>query len=167
MQGNGERSLVDRAVAGFAGLAAAVVLVDAAWITYAVFVRYVLRAPDRFVIEATSLLLIPLVFAGAPYALKTNGFPRVTILLDRLGEGRRTALEYFNLVLIVFVGGFYLAASVAATLSAYNMGSTSDILLWPEFVFWIPMALAMALFVAYGLQRLWRSTFVATRRPEG
>ena len=159
-------SIVEKIIAWVTGLAAFVVLFDAAWITYGVFARYVLRSPDRFVIEATSLLLIPLIFAGVPYALKTEGFPRVTVLLDRISGRPRALVDRLNLALMVFVGGFYLMAAVAAVASAHAMGSTSDILLWPEFIFWIPMAVSLSLFVVYGLYLLWTSMHLTPRHPD-
>ena len=50
------------------------------------FMRYVLNAPDRFVTEATALLLVPVAFAGLAFALKEDAYPKVTMVTDRLPQ---------------------------------------------------------------------------------
>ena len=75
---------VERAVVWLAAAGAIVVLVQMVWITYGVFTRYALNAPDRMVTEATALLLFPVAFAGLAYAMKEDAYPKVTMLTDTL-----------------------------------------------------------------------------------
>lgn len=39
-----------------------VVLIQALWISYGVFMRYVMNSPDGMVTEATALMLVPVAF---------------------------------------------------------------------------------------------------------
>ena len=63
-------AVVERFVIWLAGAGAVIVLVQMAWISYGVFVRYGMGKPDRMVTEATALLLFPVAFAGLAYALR-------------------------------------------------------------------------------------------------
>lgn len=131
-----------------------IVLVMALWITYGVFVRYVLKDPDRMVTEATALLLVPLAFVGLPYALKQDAFPKVTMLVDLLPQGVRTIIELINHVLVVSVGVFYAIVTTSAAMRTYASGSASEILLWPRFAFWTPVAICIVIFTGLAVLRL-------------
>jgi hypothetical protein len=47
------------------------------------------------------------------------------------------------------VGIFFSMAGLNATRSAFNSGSSSEILLWPRWMFWAPGATALVLFSIY------------------
>jgi TRAP-type C4-dicarboxylate transport system permease small subunit len=147
---------METAVVWLAGAGAAVIVVQMIWISYGVFTRYALNAPDRMVTEATALLLFPVAFAGLAYALREDAYPKVTMLTDRLPDRARKALAVFNLAVMLAVGVFFSLAGIDATIRSFNSGASSEILLWPRWAFWAPGALALILFSIYALLRLVR-----------
>ncbi|MCZ0814229.1 MAG: TRAP transporter small permease [Pseudomonadota bacterium] len=147
---------VERAVVWLAAAGAVIVLVQMIWITYGVFTRYALNAPDRMVTEATALLLFPVAFAGLAYAMREDAYPKVTMLTDILPDGLRKAAAVLNLCIMLGVGLFFSLAAVSATLRSYSSGASSEILLWPRFAFWAPGALALVVFSVYAALRLIR-----------
>ncbi|MDX1819789.1 MAG: TRAP transporter small permease subunit [Paracoccaceae bacterium] len=142
-------AVVERLVLWFAGLGAGVILIQMVWISYGVFTRYALNAPDRMVTEATALLLFPVAFAGLAYAMREDAYPKVTMLTDMLPPLGRKLVGIVNLTLMAGVGIFFSMAGLNATLSAFNSGSSSEILLWPRWMFWAPGATALVLFSIY------------------
>ena len=144
---------VDKIVVGLAFLGGAVILIQTAWISYGVFMRYVLNSPDRMVTEATALLLVPVAFAGLAFALRENAYPAVTFLTDNLSETPKLFLKRLNLIIKFAIGVFLSMAAVSATMNSYESGASSEILLWPRVYFWLPVAFALCLFTFYcGLQ---------------
>lgn len=142
----------------FAGLAAAVVLVQAGWITFGVVMRYVFRSPDRMVTEATALLLFPVAFAGLAYALQSDAYPRVSIFADMLPRGARSLLSAVNRAVVLAVAAFFAVAATDAAARDFHSGAASEILLWPRFYFWVPSALSLWLFTFYAALRLAAAT---------
>ncbi|MBN8507618.1 MAG: TRAP transporter small permease subunit [Burkholderiales bacterium] len=137
-----------------AGLGAAIIVVQMLWISYGVFMRYVVGRPDGTVTEATALLLFPAAFLGLAYALKEDAYPKVMFLPDALGPRGRRRLELLNLLLMLAVGGFFAIAAVDATRNSFVSGAASEILLWPRWLFWAPGAVALVLFTLYVVLRL-------------
>ncbi|MCU0767826.1 MAG: TRAP transporter small permease [Burkholderiaceae bacterium] len=145
---------VERLAIWLAGLGALIIVVQMLWISYGVFMRYVVGRPDGTVTEATALLLFPAAFLGLAYALKEDAYPKVLFLRNALGARGRRWLDVLNLVLMVAVGGFFATAGFDATLRAFESGAASEILLWPRYLFWAPGALALLVFTLYVLLRL-------------
>lgn len=145
---------VERLAVGLAGVGALIIVVQMLWISYGVFMRYVMSNPDGTVTEATALLLFPAAFLGLAYALKEDAYPKVTFLPNALGPRGRRRLEILNLVLMVVVGGFFATAAVDATMNSFRSGAASEILLWPRYLFWAPGALALVVFTLYVVLRL-------------
>jgi TRAP-type C4-dicarboxylate transport system permease small subunit len=133
---------------------AAIVVIQSFWITYGVFVRYVLKNPDSMVTEATALLLIPLAFLGLPYAMKDDAFPRVTFVTDKLPPRAAFVIGRINIAIMVLVGLFFVAVTINATVSTFRSGASSSVLGWPEFAFWAPVAVASVAFVVYAVYDL-------------
>ena len=161
---------LDRALRGaeilvvwLAAAGAAIILVQMVWISYGVFTRYALNAPDRMVTEATALLLFPVAFAGLAYALREDAYPRVTLLTDLLPQRLRKAVAVLNLAIMLGVGAFFAVAAVNATLRALSSGAASEILLWPRWAFWMPGAASLILFAAYAALRLLRAALTPAR----
>ena len=150
---------VDKVVLGLAFMGAVIVLIQVVWISYGVFMRYVLRSPDGMVTEATALLLVPVAFAGLAYALREDAYPKVTMLTDLLSKSAGLAVERLNFLLKISIGVFFSIASVSATFNSYSSGAASEILLWPRFLFWIPVALSLCVFSLYSTLMLIR-TFI-------
>jgi TRAP-type C4-dicarboxylate transport system permease small subunit len=155
---------VERLAVGLAGLGALIIVVQMLWISYGVFMRYVVGKPDGMVTEATALLLFPAAFLGLAYALKEDAYPKVLFLRDALGPRGRRLLDLVNLALTIVVGGFFAIAGVDATLRSFQSGAASEILLWPRYLFWAPGAIALVVFSLYVVLR-----FVAlwTQPPAG
>ena len=106
---------VDKVVLGLVIMGAVIVLVQVTWISYGVFMRYVLESPDGMVTEATALLLVPVAFAGLAYALREDAYPKVTMLTDQLSKSASLAVHRFNLLLKIAIGVFFSMAAVSAT----------------------------------------------------
>ena len=140
---------VERLVLWVAGLGAVIILIQMVWISYGVFTRYALNAPDRMVTEATALLLFPVAFAGLAYAMREDAYPKVTMLTDMLPPLGRKLVGILNLAIMAGVGIFFSMAGLNATRSAFMSGSSSEILLWPRWMFWAPGATALLLFSVY------------------
>ena len=138
------------------------IAIQSVWITYGVFVRYVLGRPDGVVTEATALMLVPLAFLGLPYALKEDGFPKVTFLTDHIPHLAADAVGKLNLVIMIVIGGFFTAATGNAALSTYQSGVASSVLGWPEYLLWAPVAISSGVFVLQGAVQLF-STSVVTK----
>ena len=148
-----------RAVVLLATAGGIVVLIQAFWITYGVFVRYVLGSPDRYVTEATALLLVPVAFAGLAYALREDAYPKVTLLTERFPLRVQKYLEAFNLLIMLSIGVFLAIASTSASIRSFQSGSASEVLAWPRVYFWIPVAVsvwAFSLYAAYELFQVLR-----------
>ncbi len=158
-------NLVDRAVLWLVAMGAALVLVQVLWISYGVFMRYVIRSPDGMVTEATALLLVPVAFAGLAYALREDAYPKVTMLTDLLSESANLIVQRINLLLKLLIGGFFALTAVSATINSFNSGAASEILLWPRFLFWIPVAISLCIFTVYAALRLIRS-FLKNNKEE-
>jgi TRAP-type C4-dicarboxylate transport system permease small subunit len=149
-----------------AGLGAAIIVVQMLWISYGVFMRYVMSSPDGTVTEATALLLFPAAFLGLAFALKENAYPKVTFLPDALGPRGRKRLEILNALLMIVVGGFFSIAAVNATISSFESGSSSEILLWPRYLFWAPGALSLVVFTLYVVLKLAVLLTASEPRPD-
>jgi TRAP-type C4-dicarboxylate transport system permease small subunit len=140
---------MERLAVGLAALGALIIVVQTVWISYGVFMRYVIGRPDGTVTEATAMLLFPAAFLGLAFALKENAYPKVSFLMDALKPGAQRWLEAFNLLLMLVVGVFFSIAAANATYRAFDSGSASEILLWPRYLFWLPGTLALVLFTLY------------------
>jgi TRAP-type C4-dicarboxylate transport system permease small subunit len=147
---------IEKGVVWVAGAGAVIVLIQMLWISYGVFTRYALGKPDRIVTEATALLLFPVAFAGLAYALREDAYPKVTMLTDLLGAAGRKLITVLNYLIMLGVGGFFAYAGVSATIRSFNSGASSEILLWPRWMFWAPGAFALILFTLYAALRLIR-----------
>ncbi|HEY5789467.1 MAG TPA: TRAP transporter small permease subunit [Gammaproteobacteria bacterium] len=148
------RRRMDSLVDTLTAIGSVIILVQTGWISYGVVMRYVFNAPDRMVTEATAMLLFPVAFAGLAFALKEDAYPKVSLLVDALPPALQRAAEVLNLVLMTAIGGFFAVAAVSATIRSFHSGSASEILLWPRYLFWAPVALMLVVFVLYALLRL-------------
>lgn len=156
---------VERLAVWLAGAGAVIIIVQMLWISYGVFMRYVMSSPDGTVTEATALLLFPAAFLGLAFALKEDAYPKVTFLPDALGPRGRRRLEIVNLLLMIAVGGFFSIAAVLATMGSFASGASSEILLWPRYLFWAPGALALVVFTLYVVLKLAVLLAAADPRP--
>lgn len=147
---------VERLVVALAAFGALLIFIQMVWISYGVFMRYVMGSPDRLVTEATALLLFPVALVGLAYAMREDSFPRVTLLTDMMGPGWRKLVGLINGSIMVVIGAFFSVTTINATIRAFNAGASTEILRWPRYLFWSPVALAICLFTLYALLRLLR-----------
>lgn len=155
----------DKVVMGLVAMGAIIVLIQVVWISYGVFMRYVIGSPDGTVTEATALLLVPVAFAGLAYALREDAYPKVTMLTDRLARPAFMAVNRLNLIIKIAIGVFFSIAAVSATFNSYDSGAASEILLWPRFLFWGPVAFSLCIFSLYAFLRLIRTFCPAHDNP--
>lgn len=144
----------DRLALGLAIIGALIIVVQMLWISYGVFMRYVLSNPDGTVTEATALLLFPTAFLGLAFALKESAYPKVTFLFDVLKPSAQRWLEALNLLLMILVAGFFAVAAVQGTIGSFRSGSASEILHWPRYLFWTPATISLLFFTAYAILKL-------------
>lgn len=145
------RLWVARAGLAMMAAGAAVIILQAVWISYGVIMRYVFRSPDPVVTEATALLLFPVAFAGLAYAMQADAYPRVTVLINKLPPGARRRLDRFHCFLIAAIAAFFAVAAAQAAWRDFHSGAASEILLWPRYLFWAPSALSLSLFSLHAM----------------
>lgn len=148
-------------------MGAAIVLVQTFWITYGVFMRYIMNDPDRYVTEATALLLVPVAFAGLGYALMTDAYPKVTLLTDRFSWRVRQSIGLVNLAVMIFVGMFFALSACSATLRSYTSGAASEVLTWDKVYFWAPVAVALIGFNLYAILKFVEDAIALARGEPG
>jgi TRAP-type C4-dicarboxylate transport system permease small subunit len=130
------------------------VLIQAFWMRYGVFMRYVMGNPDGMVTEATALMLVPVAFFGLAYALSQDAYPKVTLVRDILPVNIQVIIDRLNLLIMVLTGLFFSVAATEAAIRSFHSGSASEILLWPRFYFWIPVATSLIIFTLLAFVRL-------------
>lgn len=139
---------------------ALVVFVQVVWTSYGVMMRYAFGKPDAYVTEATALLLFPVAFLGLAYAMKEDAYPRVSFLLDATkGKPSHRWIKAGTELVVIVVGVYFSWASIDAAIKSFHSQAASEILLWPRLYFWVPSALAIALFTLFAIVRwylLWR-----------
>lgn len=145
---------VEVLVVWLAGVGAVIILIQIVWISYGVFVRYVLGSPDRMVTEATALLLFPVAFTGLAYAMREDAYPKVNMITDFFSIKVQHYINITNYILMLGVGLFFTYTGISATIRSFNSGASSEILHWPRYIFWTPGALALSLFSLYTALRL-------------
>jgi TRAP-type C4-dicarboxylate transport system permease small subunit len=141
-------------VVALAAVGALIIVVQMLWISYGVFMRYAMGAPDRMVTEATALLLFPVALVGLAYAMREDSYPRVTLLTDRLRPATRKLVGMFNGSIMLLIGIFLSITTITAAMNAYRSGSSTEILQWPRYLFWGIGALALTVFTVYAALRL-------------
>jgi len=126
-----------------------------------------LYAVDATLADAVGIVVVrgPAIASRAAlaYALREDAYPRVTMLTDRLPAGGRKLITLLNFGLMTGVGLFFSMAAVNATIRAFNSGSSSEILLWPRWMFWAPGATSLILFTIYVALRLARVVLTPAR----
>lgn len=155
------RALIDRAtktvewlVLGLAATGALIIVIQMVWISYGVFMRYVIGRPDRMVTEATALLLFPVALVGLAYAMREDSYPRVTLLTDALRPGIQKLIALMNGAIMALIGVFFSITTINATIRAFNSGASSEILNWPRYLFWGAAAASLSVFTLYATLRL-------------
>jgi TRAP-type C4-dicarboxylate transport system permease small subunit len=154
-------NLIDRAtktvewlVVALAAIGALIIVIQMFWISYGVFMRYVMGQPDRMVTEATALLLFPVALLGLAYAMREDSYPRVTLLTDTFNPSLQKLIQLVNGTIMALIGVFFTITTINATLRAFHSGSSSEILNWPRYLFWSVAATSLTIFTLYAMLRL-------------
>lgn len=158
---------VEWLVVALAAIGAAIIVIQMVWISYGVFMRYVIGRPDRMVTEATALLLFPVALVGLAYAMREDSYPRVTLLTDALRPGLQKLIALMNGAIMVLIGVFFSITTINATIRAFNSGASSEILNWPRYLFWGVAATALTVFTLYATLRLLQIALQPAMRKEG
>ncbi|MFH0264252.1 MULTISPECIES: TRAP transporter small permease [Gammaproteobacteria] len=137
------RKLVDGMSNTLLYLGGTIIFIQAFWISYGVFMRYVMGNPDGMVTEATALMLVPLAFVGLSYACKTDAFPKVTIFTDMMTPTMKNILKVTNNLIIWTISVFFMLAAMKGFSKSYVSGAASEILLWPRFYFWFVVVISL------------------------
>jgi TRAP-type C4-dicarboxylate transport system permease small subunit len=137
---------VDRLSEVLAGAGAVIIVIQTLWISYGVMMRYIFNRPDLYVTETTALLLVPTAFLGLSYALKMNALPRVTMITSCLPARAGRFLDFLNMMIMFFVGGFFAWAATNGFFRALKTGASSEVLSWPRSWFWAPVAISLIIF---------------------
>lgn len=146
--------LVEWLVVGLAAVGAIIIVIQMMWISYGVFMRYVIGQPDRMVTEATALLLFPVALLGLAYAMREDSYPRVTLLTDAFRPATQKLIALMNGTIMALIGLFFSITTVNATIRAFNSGSSSEILNWPRYLFWGAAAASLLVFTLYATLKL-------------
>ena len=94
---------------------------------------------------------------ASPTPLREDAYPRVTMLTDRLPATGRKIVALVNMTLMLGVGLFLSRRRRATPRSGPSTpASSSEILLWPRWIFWAPGAASLILFAIYAALRLAR-----------
>jgi TRAP-type C4-dicarboxylate transport system permease small subunit len=147
---------MDRLARGAAFLGGVVTLVITLLISFDVLMRYFLDAPQLFVDELASYLQILIVFGGLAYTFVSGGHVRVDLLTSYMRPVRRARLRVATLGLGCALVLIITWVTLQTTLSAYDYGRLSAVMLYP---LWLPMAfipLGLALFAVVMLIALAR-----------
>jgi TRAP-type C4-dicarboxylate transport system permease small subunit len=125
-------------------------------ITFDVLMRYFLTAPQLFVDELASFLLVLIIFGGLAHTFQRGGHIQVDLLTNKLSPRGRRILR----ILTLSVGIAFLVVvtwnTLVSSLVAYRLGRLSMVLFLP---LWIPMLLIplgvglMALVMGVGLSQ--------------
>lgn len=87
-------------------------------------------------------LLSATIFFGLAYTFNEGGHIRVTMLLVRLDQAKRRYLEFFNLLVGLFISGYLAFYTIFTVYESYDFGDVTDTyLVVPLWLVQLPMAL--------------------------
>ncbi len=138
--------MIDRVAKAAALLGGVVTLVITLLISFDVLMRYFLDAPQLFVDELASYLQILIVFGGLAYTFVSGGHVRVDLLTSHMAPVRRARLRVLTLSLGCALVLIVMWVTLQTTISAFDYGRLSAVMLYS---LWLPMAfipLGLALF---------------------
>ncbi len=129
--------MIERAAKAAALLGGVVTLAITLLISFDVLMRYFLDAPQLFVDELASYLQILIIFGGLAYTFVSGGHVRVDLLTASLSPVRRARLRVLTLSLGCVLILIVTWVTLKTTLTAFDYGRLSAVMLYP---LWLPMA---------------------------
>ncbi len=148
--------MIDRVAKAAALVGGVVTLVITLLISFDVLMRYFFDAPQLFVDELASYLQILIVFGGLAYTFVSGGHVRVDLLTSHMRPVRRARLRVVTLSLGCVLVLVVMWVTLQTTISAFDYGRLSAVMLYP---LWLPMA-----FIPIGLALFGVAMLVALAR---
>ena len=102
-----ERCFLNRLILGMAILAGLILVGMSLWISYDVFMRYVLARPTIWAGDLSEYGLLWATFLAAPWVLRNEGHVRIELLVDHLPVIWRDALAIAASVVCALVSGVF------------------------------------------------------------
>ncbi|MDP6510459.1 MAG: TRAP transporter small permease, partial [Dehalococcoidia bacterium] len=137
------------AVAGFA--TGVIIFAMFVAVIYSVFLRYVLEAPTRWVVDVGEMMLLPLVYLPLAYIQQRGGHVAIDLVANRFHGRSRASLNIAVCLLGMFFAFLIVWQGGLTWWDFYHRGKLSMIALLPEHpaAFFIPLG-----GVLFGLQFL-------------
>ena len=161
---SGAERLVRLVTLSAAGIAALLVLIVFAVVSYSVFMRYVLGTPVTFSDELNGFIVVAMVALGAGEVLLRGEHFGVDLLTERAGPRTQWLVEVWGMIGVVLVGSAVLYSAVLMVQFSYNFGVYSDGYLGVQM--WIPqgfLLIGMVILILAALARI--VTLLTVRRP--
>ena len=161
---SGAERLVRFVTISAAGIAALLVLIVFAVVSYSVFMRYVLGTPVTFSDELNGFIVVAMVALGAGEVLLRGEHFGVDLLTERAGPRTQWLVEVWGMIGVVLVGSAVLYSAVLMVQFSYNFGVYSDGYLGVQM--WIPqgfLLIGMVILILAALARI--VTLLTVRRP--
>lgn len=127
------------AVAGFA--TGVIIFAMFVFVTYSVFLRYVLMAPTRWVVDVGEMMLLPLVYLPLAYIQRQGGHVAIDLVANRFHGRGRASLNIVVSLLGLFFAFLIVWQGSLNWWDFYQRGKLSTIALLPEHpaAFFIPL----------------------------
>ncbi len=111
------------------------------FVTYSVFLRYVLEAPTRWVVDVGEMMLLPLVYLPLAYIQRQGGHVAIDLVANRFHGRGRASLNIVVSLLGVFFAFLIVWQGSLNWWDFYQRGKLSMIALLPEHpaAFFIPL----------------------------
>ena len=144
----------DLLIDGAAYLAGLLVVGMSLWITYEVFVRYVLSKPTIWAADLSGYALLWVTFLAAPWVLKRNGHVSIELATDRLGKAARRRVAVVVSLFGAAISGIFAWQTALTTYEFFEQGRMiARIWQFPQFIPYICMPLGTALLTIEFLRR--------------
>ena len=144
----------DHLIDGAAYLAGLLTVGMSLWITYEVFVRYVLLRPTIWAADLSGYALLWVTFLAAPWVLKRNGHVSIELATDRLGPGARRRVAVVVALVGAVISAIFAWETALITFEFYEQGRMMA-RIWqiPQFLPYACMPLGAALLAVEFLRR--------------
>lgn len=156
----------DLLIDGAAYLAGLLIVGMSLWITYEVFVRYVLLSPTIWAADLSGYALLWATFLAAPWVLKRNGHVSIELATDRLSPARRRRVAVAVSLVGAIISAIFAWQTAVTTYEFFDQGRMMA-RIWqiPLFIPYVCMPLGAALLAVEFLRRAFATA--RTGDPDG
>lgn len=130
--------------------------------SYEVMMRYIFRAPTKWVLETQELMMVFVVCVAAAYTLKNKGHVRVDILTTRLGIRGQKRLDIMGSIMGILYCGLLGWAGFTMALNYYHRWAVSMIIGVPLYLVMVWVGIGGTLFALQYILKL-----ISALRNEG